>query len=212
MTRKIDGQFAPRLIEMLRSPAMRVLSLSGRRILDRTEIELASHGGRDNGKLPVTFVDFEQHGIERHAIGPAIREACALGLLEVTRHGQSGNGEFRRPSLFRLPYLEAYGKEPTHEWRKIETVEAAENIARKARRTIKNHSRKKHFASAGKPTGTGGENPPATGAGKPTEPPISPVRENPPLSRKGSSQSTETGPGQREHPGAAMAEAVSGAA
>jgi hypothetical protein len=187
MTRKIDGQFTPRLTEMLRSPALRVLSLSGRRILDRVEIEFASHGGRDNGKLPVTFADFEQHGVERHAIGPGIREACALGLLETTRRGQSGNGEFRRPSLFRIPYLPAYGKDPTHEWRKIETVEEAPKIACKARRATKNHSRKKHFPSAGKPTGTGGETPPATSAGKPTKAPISPVRETPPLSRQGSS-------------------------
>ncbi len=46
---RIDGQFAARLIEMLRSPAFRVLSLSGHRVLDR----LADHGGQDNGKLPL---------------------------------------------------------------------------------------------------------------------------------------------------------------
>ena len=41
----IGGQFAPRLIEMLESPAYRALSLSGRRVLERIEIELAQHGG-----------------------------------------------------------------------------------------------------------------------------------------------------------------------
>src|SRR5690349_5431569 len=77
----INGQFAPRTIDMLRSPAMRVLSLSARRILDRAEIELADHGGYDNGRLPITYDDFERFGIDRHAIGPAIREVVALGFL-----------------------------------------------------------------------------------------------------------------------------------
>jgi hypothetical protein len=136
-THRIVGQFVPRTIVMLRSPAFRALSLSGHRILARIEIELANHGGRDNGKLPVTFADFEEYGIWRHAIGPGIRVACALGLVELTRPGRSGGGEYRKPNLFRLTYLPAYGKAPTHEWRLIKTIEDAEKIARKARRTTK---------------------------------------------------------------------------
>jgi hypothetical protein len=57
---KIGKQFAPRTIEMLESPAHRVLSLSARRVIDRIEIELAHHGGMDNGKLPVTFEQFAE--------------------------------------------------------------------------------------------------------------------------------------------------------
>jgi hypothetical protein len=60
-SQSIGGQFAPRLIEMLESPAYRALSLSARRVLDRIEIELAHHGGRDNGGLPVTYHDFEAY-------------------------------------------------------------------------------------------------------------------------------------------------------
>jgi hypothetical protein len=58
----IGGQFAPRLIEMLESPAYRALSLSARRALERIEIELAQHGGKDNGSLPVTYDDFQRYG------------------------------------------------------------------------------------------------------------------------------------------------------
>jgi hypothetical protein len=52
--RSINGAFAWRLIEMLESPANRVLSLSAKRILERLEIELYLHGGKpsENGKLP----------------------------------------------------------------------------------------------------------------------------------------------------------------
>jgi hypothetical protein len=52
---RIAGQFAPRTIAMIESPAFRVLSLSAHRILARLEIELAHHGGKDNGALPCTY-------------------------------------------------------------------------------------------------------------------------------------------------------------
>jgi hypothetical protein len=51
----ITQGWAARPIEMLESPAYRALSLSAHRALSRIEIELAHHGGKDNGKLPVTF-------------------------------------------------------------------------------------------------------------------------------------------------------------
>ena len=95
---KIGGQFAPRTIEMLRSPAMRVLSLSARRMLDRIEIEMADHGGTDNGRLPVTYDDFQRFGIHRHAISSAIQENEALGFIQVTQRGRAGNADFRTPT------------------------------------------------------------------------------------------------------------------
>jgi hypothetical protein len=58
---RLNGQWSPRLIEMLRSPAYRALSLSGHRVVSRIEIELADHGGNDNGRLPVTKQDFVEH-------------------------------------------------------------------------------------------------------------------------------------------------------
>lgn len=66
-------------IEMLESPAFRALSLSAHMVIARIAIELAHHGGNDNGKLPVTFEQFMEYGIShRAAIAPAIREAEAL--------------------------------------------------------------------------------------------------------------------------------------
>jgi hypothetical protein len=131
----IGGQFAPRLIEMLESPAHRVLSLSARRVIDHVEIELGHHGGNDNGRLPVTYENFVSHGIDRHAIGPATREAVALGFLEITHHGCAGNAEFRSPNLFRLTYRPAKGipGDGSHEWRRIETIEEAMRLAKAAR-------------------------------------------------------------------------------
>ncbi|ESW88657.1 hypothetical protein NKH47_14690 [Mesorhizobium sp. M1060] len=130
---KIAGQFSWRLVEMQESPAYRVLSQSGHRVLDRLEIELGHHGGNDNGKLPTTFDQFEDYGIHRHAIAPAVREVVALGFVEITQEGRAGNAEWRQPNLFRLTYRHLDKAEPTNDWRQIDTLEAAEMIARAAR-------------------------------------------------------------------------------
>lgn len=135
--KSIPGQFAARLIEMLEAPAYRVLSLSARRVLDRVEIELGHHGGKEeeNGRLPVTYEDFENYGIERGSIARAIREAVALGFLEVTEHGRAGNAEWRKPNKFRLTFRPTKGARDygTNEWRRFQTVEEADAAARAAR-------------------------------------------------------------------------------
>jgi hypothetical protein len=137
----IAGQWIARTISMLDSPAYRALSLSAHRALSRIEIEHMHHGGADNGKLPVTYVDFISYGIHRRFIAPAIRELVALGFIEITEQGVAGNAEFRRPSLYRLTYRPAYnaGKHDgngTHEWQRIETMEQAEALANQARRNV----------------------------------------------------------------------------
>jgi hypothetical protein len=132
----IPGAFAWRLIEMLESPANRVMSLSAKRILERLEIELFHHGGKpeQNGLLPCTFDHFEEFGIHRHAIAPAIREAVALGFVQITRPGCAGNAGYRQPTLYRLTYRH-FGshRETTDEWKRIKTIEEAEAIAERAR-------------------------------------------------------------------------------
>jgi hypothetical protein len=130
----IAGQFSWQLIEMKESPAFRALSLSGHRVLARLEIEIGAHGGNDNGRLPTTFDQFEEYGIHRHAIAPAIREVVALGFVEITEEGRAGNAEWRRPNLFRLTYRPTELLDPTDEWRNIATKDAAELIADAARK------------------------------------------------------------------------------
>jgi hypothetical protein len=136
MSRKrssIKGQWAGVTIEMLESPAYRALSLTGHRILARFQIELARHGGKDNGKLPVTFDDFATFGIDRHAIAPGLREVEALGFVKCTERGRAGNAEWRTPSLYRITFRDAHGAyNGTDEWRQI-TEEQAKHIAKAAR-------------------------------------------------------------------------------
>jgi hypothetical protein len=132
---RIAGQFTAHRIEMLRCPAWRTLSLSAHRVLDRLEIERALHGGQDNGRLPVTFEQFVEYGVHRHAIAPAIRELEALGFAVVTERGRSGNAGYRKPNLFRVTFLPGGTEngEPSDEWRAIKTLEQAEKLATAAR-------------------------------------------------------------------------------
>ena len=135
----IEGQFAPRLIEMLQSSPWRTMSLSGRKVVERIEIEFAQHGGEaggENGRLPVTYDDFVRYGMDRQCVGPAIREAEALGFIVITRRGRAGNAEWRLPTLFRLTFRPAKGipgNGCSHEWRAIETMEQATILAKAAR-------------------------------------------------------------------------------
>ena len=137
--RRIEGLFVPRPRAMLESPPYRVLSGTGHRILARVEIEHLSHGGRENGRLPVTFQNFVEFGIDRHSIAPGIRECVALRFLEVTREGKGGNAEFRRPNMFRLTYVhtDQPPAEATNEWKLIGSVEEAKEKVKKARVPIR---------------------------------------------------------------------------
>jgi hypothetical protein len=128
--------FSIRPTEMLESPAYRVLSRAAHQVMSRIEIELRHHGGKDNGRLPITFEDFVEYGLERHAIAPATRELEALGFIRVTERGRGGCAEHRSPNKFFLGFAHSRdGIAPTHDWRKIPTMEVAEEIARAARAT-----------------------------------------------------------------------------
>jgi hypothetical protein len=124
-------------IEMIESPAYRALNLSEHRVIARIRIEHAHHGGRDNGKLPVTFRDFQEYGVRWNSIAPAIRAAEALGWIRITQHGvASTDAEFRIPTKFALTHLatDDEAKAVTNDWQKIKTIEEAEAIAKKARK------------------------------------------------------------------------------
>jgi hypothetical protein len=133
---KTSEQWVSYPVEMLESPAFRALSQAAHMVVARIGIELAHHGGNDNGRLPVTFDQFIEYGLYRNGVAPAIREAEALGFIKVTEHGRGGNAKHRRPNLFYLTFANWRGSKaeaPTHEWKKVKTVEEAEQIATEAR-------------------------------------------------------------------------------
>jgi hypothetical protein len=136
----ITVPFNVRTIEMLESPAYRVLSLSAHRVLDRICIELRNHGGNDNGRLPVTYDEFEDYGMDRDAIAPAIRELEALGFIEVTQKGKPSAGKIRWPNFFRLTFI---FPDPTDEWKRVTSMEGAKLVAKMARQTKPRPRRKR---------------------------------------------------------------------
>lgn len=125
-------------------------------MLARIEIELAQHGGKDNGSLPVTYDDFEHYGIDRNQIAPAIREAVALKFIEITKPGRAGNAEFRTPNFFRLTYRHTKREEPSNDWRRIVTAEQATKLAGQARPPV---HKKKFRTPVGVSRGPSRENP-----------------------------------------------------
>ena len=135
---QISAQFSARLIGMLEAPAYRALSRSAHLVIARIEVELGHHGGNDNGRLPVTTDNFVTYGMDRGSVAPAIREAEALGFICVTQRGHGGNAEHRSPNYFFLTFAHnrnSRAEPPTHDWRRIRTLDEAERIARAARAT-----------------------------------------------------------------------------
>ncbi|WP_038366864.1 hypothetical protein [Bosea sp. UNC402CLCol] len=130
----IQDQFVSHERGMRESIAWRSLPCNARLVLDRLELELMAHGGRDNGKLPCTYTDFEKAGIRRKSIALAIRQCEALGFVETTHKGTQSISSFRNPSRYRLTYI--YGREPnpprTDDWKRIGTQEAATAALKKA--------------------------------------------------------------------------------
>jgi hypothetical protein len=132
----VASHFGSRPLELMECPALRVLSRAAHLALLRIEIELRKHGGHDNGALPVTKQNFVEFGIHQDAVAPALRELAALGLIRVTQRGRGGNAEHRQPNKFLLNFMCGAidtRDEISNTWKRIKTLEEAEQIARAAR-------------------------------------------------------------------------------
>jgi hypothetical protein len=180
----ISEQFSPRLISMLESPAYRALSRSAHLVISRIEVELAHHGGNDNGRLPVTTDQFVDFGMHRSSVAPAIREAEALGFIRITERGRGGNAEHGTPNRFFLTFAHGRGSKqdpPTHDWRRIKTLEEAEEVAREARAKKNPYAvahGKRSWRKRQEKQKTGTENSHSSVRHNHTERPLSPVQQS----------------------------------
>jgi hypothetical protein len=132
---ELKEQFVPYHRSMLESPAFQVLSLSGQRVLARIGLEWLRHAGLENGYLQVTYSNFIAYNIDEQSIRPALAECEALGFLRTTKKGRAGNGTFRQGTLYRLTYLytQTPHEPPSHDWKRIATIDDAKAIAKTAR-------------------------------------------------------------------------------
>jgi hypothetical protein len=106
------------------SAAYRALSHAGRMVLDRIHREHGAQGGKENGRLKVTWRDFQKAGVQPRRITGAVAEVEALGLAIRTYHGRRTCGEDPgAPAQFRLtwlPVIEPDNLTPaTNEWKRF---------------------------------------------------------------------------------------------
>jgi hypothetical protein len=130
-----DGQpFVWQTREMLESPAMRVMSLTAHRLVQRIMIEHMAHSGRENGNLICTYNDFETYGVRRNSIAVAITEADALGWIKVVKRGHFAVSEFREPSLYRIEWLPDKDARPaSNRWKNLKSLDDAREVVRRSR-------------------------------------------------------------------------------
>lgn len=103
--------------ELLASPAMRSLSLTGRRLLDYLMIEDMNHAGTKNGALMATHDQLIAFGLSRRLVSEAVRELVFLGLVRAVR-GRLTRGGVKAPNLYRLTfYADNDGSPATNEWK-----------------------------------------------------------------------------------------------
>jgi hypothetical protein len=130
---QIEGQFIAYTREMIESPAFRTLSLQARKVLHRLELEHCAHGGAENGRLPCRYQDFEDYGCRRKGINHALIEVEALGFVKTITLGTRAYGDIRgKASTFLLNYLPRPDGPPTHDWKKIESIEMAKQLVEDA--------------------------------------------------------------------------------
>src|SRR5262245_13126676 len=133
---KISEQFVYYTREMIGSPAYRALSLQGRKVIRRLELEHMAHGGRDNGKLPCRYQDFISYGCRRHGLSAALIEVEALGFTKTMSLGTRAYGNVPgKASTFLLTYLPTADGPSTNDWKKLSSIEDARAAVATAQRT-----------------------------------------------------------------------------
>jgi hypothetical protein len=74
------------------------------RMLMELEIECASNGGKNNGKIIHTYSDFVRNGTSRKHIKSSIRRLEQIGVVRK-KSGRPGINGYERPNLFELTHL-----------------------------------------------------------------------------------------------------------
>jgi hypothetical protein len=132
-----DEAWVPHMQSLIESAAFRTLSRGAHQFILRLEAEHCRHGGTANGNLTVTYKDCRDWGMDANAIGPAQREAVALGFVKMTERGRAGNAEHRRAHRWGLTYIRPNhdrGPPATDDWKRFNTVAEAARAAKKARK------------------------------------------------------------------------------
>jgi len=133
--KKHDEPFVMLPQSLLQSYAWRAASRACRQVIDRISLEHMAHAGTHNGKLVVRKSDFLEYGIGNDQIAPAQREACALGIVILTKRGRAGNAERRAPHQWGLAFLrdKKTGAMVSTTWKRFQSIQEAKAVAAEAR-------------------------------------------------------------------------------
>ncbi len=106
--------------ELINGLAWRSMSVNCLKLTLRLLLEHINHGGLENGRLVCTYKNFQEYGLTRNKIRPAIEEADFLGLVKHQR----GERVFAKnqPNSYRITfYGTSEARDPTNEWKRITT-------------------------------------------------------------------------------------------
>lgn len=124
-------------LDMMESAAFRALSHSAFKVLFRIVREHAAQGGKENGRLKVTWRDF-QADVHPRRIVDAITEVEALGFAKRTCKGRKAHGKDPgAPAQFRLTWLPIFEPDnampASNEWKRFgDDLVEARSVAEKA--------------------------------------------------------------------------------
>ena len=141
--------------ELLCSDAWRLRSRQCTILIDTLCIDHLNNAGQENGHLVATYDQLEAKGCRRASLRQAIREACYLGLIKVTKHGGRW-AMTNRPSRYRLTFLPFFengiASDPTNEWRRRSAQQIRRWRRQQKARTKANALGKQHAGCAGATT------------------------------------------------------------
>jgi hypothetical protein len=110
------------------APRGPVLPGEGKTVISRIEYEHLKHGGKDNGRLPVTYEDFAEFGLSTEAAVRGVLFAEGLGFISVTVATEI-KSNIRPPNLYSLGWLPLCDMTPAaRTWQKFKTVEEAQQV------------------------------------------------------------------------------------
>jgi hypothetical protein len=133
---KSDEAFVMLPQSLLESFAWRALSHAGQLVVSRIMVEHMRHRGTENGRLKVRKTDFIEYGVHNNSVAPALREACALGLISLAKRGRAGNAEHRSAHEWSLNFVKDQRTKAMvgTAWKRFQSLPEAMAIAAEARK------------------------------------------------------------------------------
>jgi hypothetical protein len=98
---------------------------AARIVVDRVAYEHLRQGGKENGRLKITFDNFVAWGMSRSSVGNAVAIAQALGFIRLVKRGRASFEDLRYPGEYAVTWQVIGSDLQTNTWRWIWSEDAA---------------------------------------------------------------------------------------